>query len=26
LVAGLCGFSFSCTNKYRKIFVNTKVD
>jgi len=26
LVGGFCGFSFSCTNKYRKIFVNTKVE
>jgi len=26
LVGGLCGFSFWCTNEYRKIFANTKVD
>jgi hypothetical protein len=26
LVGGFCGFSFSCTNKYRKIFANTKVE
>jgi hypothetical protein len=26
LVGGLCGLSFSCTNEYRKVFANIKVD